>query len=145
MTSAEKIKRNYERLPYPGTNPDVVDGKGGSLPPLRWMQALGRPGQPRPERVLVAGCGTGAEAFVVRRQLPRAEIVAVDFSPRSIAVARRLQRSAKWPQPIDFQVADLTSPDLAAQTGGNFDLITCHGVLSYIPEPALGLQNLATE
>lgn len=121
----------------------MVDGKGGSLPPLRWMQSLGRPGQARPERVLVAGCGTGAEAFVVRRQLPRAEIVAVDFSPRSIAVARRLQRSAKWAQPIDFQVADLTSPGLAAQTGGNFDLITCHGVLSYIPEPAPVLQNFA--
>ena len=122
----------------------MVEGKGGSLPSLRWMQGLGRPGQPKPERVLVAGCGTGAEAFVIRRHLPKAEIVAVDFSPRSIAVAQRLQRSAKLVRPIVFQVADLTDPELVTQTGGDFDLITCHGVLSYIPETAPVLKNFVT-
>ncbi len=144
MTSVEKVKRNYERLPYPGADPRMVEGKGGSLPSLRWMLGLGRPGLPKPQRVLVAGCGTGAEAFVIRRHLPKAEIVAVDFSPRSIAVAQRLQRNAKLARPITFQVADLTDPGLVAQTGGDFDLITCHGVLSYIPEPATVLKNFSS-
>jgi SAM-dependent methyltransferase len=143
VTPVEKIKRNYERLPYPGADPRIVEGKGGSLPPLRWMQGLGRPGQPKPERVLVAGCGTGAEAFVIRRHLPKAEIVAVDFSPRSIAVAQRLQRGAKLARPITFAVADLTDPELPKKLGHGFDLITCHGVLSYIPEPAPVLENFA--
>ena len=143
VTSFEKVKRNYERLPYPGADPRIVEGKGGSLPPLRWTQGLGRPGQPKPERGLVAGCGTGAEACVIRRHLPKAEIVAVDFSPRSIAVAHRLQRAAKLARPITFAVADLTDPELPAKLGDGFDLITCHGVLSYIPEPAKALENFA--
>ncbi len=144
MTSAEKTKRNYERRPYPDTDPKKIVDEDGTLPPLKWMQALGRPGQPAPQRVLVAGCGTGTEAFSVRRQWPDAEIVAVDFSPRSIAVARRVQRAARLLRPITFLTADLTDSDLARQTGGNFDLITCHGVLSYIPEPDRVLRHLAT-
>ena len=143
MTSAERTKRIYERHPYPGTDPGQLSKLGRSLPSLKWMQAIGRPGRAAPERVLVAGCGSGVEAFVMRRRLPRAEIVAVDFSPRSIAVARRLQRAAGSGRPIDFFVADLTNPDLARQTGGNFDLITCHGVLSYIPEPGRALSSFA--
>lgn len=113
------------------------------LPPLAWMQSLGRPGAPAPRRVLVAGCGTGAEAFELRRALPDADIVAVDFSPRSIAVARRLQRAAPRRRPIRFAVADLNDPRLVAETGGHFDLVTCHGVLTYLPGPQRALRNLA--
>ncbi len=107
------------------------------------MQAIGRPGRALPERVLVAGCGSGVEAVILRRRLPQAEIVAVDFSARSITVARRLERAAGSARPIRFLVADLTSPELARQTGGDFDLITCHGVLSYIPKPDQALRSLA--
>ena len=135
MTTAERTRQIYERHPYPAANLAEIARKARAIPPLQWLQAIGRPGRPRPERVLVAGCGTGAEAFVMRRRLPKAEIVAVDFSPRSIALARRLQRTVGFGQPISFLVADLTDPNLARQTGGNFDLITCHGVLSYIPKP----------
>ena len=114
------------------------------MPAGKWMQAVGRPGASDPQRVLVAGCGTGQEAFTLRREWPEAEIVAVDFSPRSIALARRLQRTGGAGRPVDFRVADLTAPDLAARTGGEFDLITCHGVLSYIPKPGSALRNLST-
>ena len=144
MTPAEKTRRSYDRLPYPGIEPSIAEGKGGSLPSQRWIQAVGLPGQGKPARVLVAGCGTGAEAFVLRRRLPKAEIVAVDFSPRSIEVARRIQRAAKIARPVVFDVADLTDPDLAAKVGKDFDLVTCHGVLSYIPDPAQALKSLAT-
>lgn len=143
MTSAEKTKRNYERRPYPATDPKKIVDDGGSLPPLQWMQAIGRPGRPAPERVLVAGCGTGTEAYAVRRQWPQAEIVAVDFSPRTIAIARKVQRAQRLIRSITFQTADLNDANLVHQTGGNFDLITCHGVLSYIPKPGRVLRNLA--
>lgn len=143
MIAGERIKQGYERRPYPGSTTDEPAMTSGSMPALEWMQAVGRPGASAPQRVLVAGCGTGQEAMVLRRKWPEAEIVAADFSPRSIAIARRLQRKGGAGRPIDFRVADLTAPDLAARTDGEFDLITCHGVLSYVPEPGRALRNLA--
>ncbi len=143
VTPAEKTRRSYERRPYPGDDLRALATKGGSLPSPKWMQAIGRPGCPEPRRILVAGCGTGPEAFQIQRHFPKAEIVAVDFSPRSIALAKRLQKAIGTPRPIEFRVADLTDPDLAAKTGGDFDLATCHGVLSYITEPARVLANLS--
>ncbi len=143
LTSEQRTKLSYERHPYPSADLGRLIAKGGELPPVKWMNAVGRPGRAMPRRVLVAGCGTGVEAFILRRRLPRAEIVAVDFSPRSIAVAERFQRTVTDERAITFQVADLTDPNLGKQVGGEFDLITCHGVLSYIPEPKRVLENLA--
>lgn len=143
MIAGERIKQGYERRPYPGPTTTEPAATSGSMPALEWMQGVGRPGAAAPGRVLVAGCGTGQEAVLLRRKWPDADIVAVDFSPRSVAIARRLQRQSGTGSPIDFRVADLTASDLAAQTGGEFDLITCHGVLSYIPEPGLALRSLA--
>ncbi len=139
----ERTRNSYDVRPYPQGDIKMLIKDGGSLPPLKWMQAIGRPGEKKPRRILVAGCGVGVEAFVQRGQHPEAEIEAVDFSRRSIAEAKRLQQSAGKARPIRFSVADLTDPELPKKTGGEFDFITCHGVLSYIPEPARVLRNLA--
>ena len=143
MTATDLTRRSYERHPYPGVDVRAHAGHVDALPSLRWVLGVGGPGRPEPRRILVAGCGSGAEAFFVRRHFPEAEIVAVDFSPRSIALARRLQRTARPARPIQFKVADLTSPDLGQTVGVGFDLVTCHGVLSYIPDPSVALGNLA--
>jgi SAM-dependent methyltransferase len=111
---------------------------------MAWMQALWRPddeGAP-PRRILVAGCGTGAEAFVLRRRFPAADIVAFDFSETSIALAIRAQRR-RHGKPVRFVVADLGSPRLAPRVGRGFDFVSCHGVLTYVPDPARGLAALA--
>ena len=99
MTITEQTRRNYEERPYPATSRRVVTARFNHLPPLRWVVAVGRPGEPPLCWVLVAGCGAGAEAFELRRALPDAEITAVDFSPRSIAIARRQQRRAALAAP----------------------------------------------
>jgi len=157
LSSVARIKQGYERFPYPGTDRRALAKSSGSMPALAWMQAVGRPGAAPIRRVLVAGCGTGAEAFGLREKLPKVEIVAVDFSPRSIAVARRRQREmaaeagtgagagvgAGARKPITFLVGDLTDARLAEKLGGDFDLITCHGVLSYIPQPGRALKTMA--
>jgi SAM-dependent methyltransferase len=44
---------------------------------------------------------------------------------------------------IRFEVADLAAPGLARRLGGTFDLITCHGVLSYVPRPGRVLRTFA--
>lgn len=143
MTGADVVRRSYELRPYPAADRRVLSPRFAHLPPLAWVQAIGRPGEPEPRRVLVAGCGTGAEAFEVRRTLPDADIVAVDFSPRSIAIAQRLQLTARLGRPITFAVADLNDPRLAQITGGDFDYVSCHGVATYLPNPTLALKNLA--
>lgn len=141
MTAATllgRVRQSYEDHPYPGR------GRHFSYPPpIEWLQALLWPGQPRPfERILVAGCGTGAEALALRRRYPRAEIVAFDFSPASIAIARAsAQRGAG--RPIHFLVADLDMPGLHRRVGRGFDFISCHGVLTYVASPRRALEGLA--
>jgi SAM-dependent methyltransferase len=113
--------------------------------PIEWINALRKTGSPHaaPARILVAGCGTGREAFQMQRRFPEAEIVAVDFSPRSISIARALQQGAAKMRRIRFLVDDLTRRGLSKTLGDKFDFISCHGVLSYVPEPDRALANLA--
>ena len=80
---------------------------------------------------------------MMSRQFPRSEIVAVDFSPRSIAIAKRLQGSARRWRNIRFLAADLARPQLASTVGGEFDFISCHGVLTYISAHQVVLHNFA--
>ena len=143
VTVAEEIRRIYELRPYPFGNTKALSRSSWTLG-LEWMLAVGRSGQRRtPRRVLVAGCGDGTEAFNLRRYLPSSEVVAVDFSRRSIGIARRLQKDRADFRTIRFQVADLSDPRLPQKVGKDFDLILCHGVLSYVPKAAQVLRTFA--
>jgi SAM-dependent methyltransferase len=137
------VRQTYERYPYPG--PSIrKPSRRWRLPPAAWLNAIWQPGSPRfqPRRVLVAGCGTGREAFAFANRLPSAQIVAVDFSPRSIAIARRTQRQLGMGGRLRFVVGDLHDRDLPSITGGEFDFISCHGVLSYVARPERVLRRL---
>lgn len=142
MSIESRVRRIYERRPYP---PPELRRKGErwSLPPLEWIVAVSDPERPPVRRILVAGCGVGSEAFAFVRRFPAAEVVGVDFSARSIETARRLQRRVPGCERIQFEVADLTDSRLPEITGGDFDLVSCHGVLSYIPDPVGALRNLS--
>jgi len=143
MRVADQIRGIYEERPYPFGNSKALRRRSWTLV-LEWVDAVGRPqATAPPARVLVAGCGDGTEAFDLRRRLPLAAIVAVDFSRRSIAIARRLQRRLAIMRDIRFVVGDLADPSLPSRLGGRFDLIICHGVLSYIPRPRRALRNFA--
>lgn len=141
-----RVKRIYETNPYPAVDASIVRKPVWRLPPMEWSLALARPGreQEAPERILIAGCGTGNEAFGMRRRYPNAEIVGVDFSPRTIAVARQLQRRYSRARTIRFVIGDLTAGDLKNVVGDGFDFVSCHGVMSYIPRPERVLRNLSS-
>jgi SAM-dependent methyltransferase len=138
------VRRIYEQRPYPAADETALTDRSWRLAPMEWIDALWKPGRSvaAPGRILVAGCGSGREAFQLSRRFPQARIVAVDFSPRSIAIARKLRRSAPEMRNIRFAVADLAGRGFTAVAAGAFDFISCHGVLSYVPEPARVLVNL---
>jgi SAM-dependent methyltransferase len=142
-----RTRATYDKYPYPAANRSSLTTKRWHLAPMEWIMALWRPGNENdpPKRILVAGCGSGSEAFALARKFPAATIVAVDFSPRSIAIAKKLQRQSPRMRNIRFVRADLTSRSLSRTTGGNFDFISCHGVLSYIPGPERILASLARQ
>lgn len=142
MSIERRVRKLYERYPYPP--PPSRLKPTWALPSVRWIDALREARKPLdPRRILVAGCGAGTEAFMFARQFPRAELVAVDFSDRSITTANRLLRKTRLGGRLRFAAGDLTSPSLLQTTGGDFDLITCHGVLSYIPDAPAVFRNFA--
>jgi ubiquinone/menaquinone biosynthesis C-methylase UbiE len=145
MQLSEQIRRGYERRPYPAGDDRALQDRTWRIAPMEWIEALWRnPSEGgAPERILIAGCGAGTEAFNMKRRFPNAKMVGVDFSPRSIAVARHLQKKESVLRDIRFITGNLASPTLRAVTGGSFDFISCHGVLSYIPKPEQALVNLA--
>jgi len=110
---------------------------------MEWIDAMWHAESDDPQRILVAGCGTGNETFAFRRRFPRAEITGVDFSARSIKVAQKLRRHVPRAENIRFLRADLINDCLSRIVGTGFDFISCHGVLSYIPAPERAIENLA--
>jgi len=142
MDIAGQVRRIYEKRPYPPPNKTIPERIPWRLAPMEWINAIWQPARPFPQRILIAGCGTGHEAFKMSRRFPRAKIVAVDFSQRSIAIAQDLQQRATEMRNIRFAVADLTSHSFSTIAGRGFNFISCHGVLSYIPNPGRVLVNL---
>ena len=82
---------------------------------VRWVLE-GLPGD-RPLRILDIGTGSGAIAIALARQLPQAEVFAVDISPEALAVARRnaVENGAR----VHFSRCDI----LREKPAGTFDAI----------------------
>lgn len=133
-----------EKRPYPYGDERALNFTW-QLPPVEWINAVWRlDGEDSaPGRILVAGCGDGNEAFSISYKFPQSQIVGVDFSARSIAIAQELQKNNAGLQNIRFITADLADPQFPEIAGGDFDFISCHGVLSYIPSFKLVLENFA--
>jgi len=139
---ARAVRRIYEQRPYPNLHSSAAANPQWLLPPLPWINAVWQASHPL-RRILVAGCGTGSEAFALQRRFPDAEIVGVDFSPRSIKTAKKLQKKNRRLRRIRFVVCDLSSSKFGKIAGDSFDFVSCHGVLSYIPRPERVLRNFA--
>ena len=140
MDVTRQLRKIYEAHPYP-----AVGGRGPRafwcLPPRAWIEGVWRLPTP-PRRILSAGCGTGNEVFALREAFPKAEIVGVDFSEHSLAIARRLARRQRL-RGIRFVEGDLSDSGLGRKIGGDFDFITCHGVLAYVPRRDVALRTFA--
>lgn len=83
------------------------------------------------ERVLDAGCGTGALAIEAARR--GAQVLAVDLSPALIRLARERTPSSVGAGSVDFQVGDMLDPQL-----GRFDrILAMDSLIHYAPGDAV--------
>ena len=89
------------------------------------------------KRILDAACGNGRYSrFLLRQADADAQLTSFDLSPRMLLRARARLRSERVTQ----AVADLTRLPYADAA---FDAIVCGWVLEHLPDPRLGLHELA--
>ena len=134
----QKVKEAYDQLPYPGIDNLSVDpAVDWSWVNVDWLSSL-MPvffdGDPPFKRILVAGCGTGNEAFQIHNRFPDAEITAVDYSEESIRIAQEYQNANPKHLSIRFKVGNLTVDGGDWVKADYYDFISCHGAMTYIPD-----------
>ncbi len=142
VAGGDEIAAFYERHPYPPPVDDLAATRRDWTDDRRRVEALrvwpdGSVGEQR--TILVAGCGTSQAAkYAVR--YPRAGIVGIDVSERSIAETRRL---------VDHH--GLTNVELrrlpieeVGQLGETFDHVVSTGVLHHLADPGAGLAALGS-
>jgi ubiquinone/menaquinone biosynthesis C-methylase UbiE len=140
------VRAQYEALPYPPRDPsqemrELRRTWLDDLPMINHYCFEGAETFSNRFRVLVAGGGTGDATVFLAEQLrdTNAEIVHLDFSAASIAIAReRAQKrglsNITW---IHDSLLHLPTIDV-----GKFDYINCVGVLHHLPDPDAGLKAL---
>lgn len=138
----QQIRALYDAAPYP----DILTGKMPSHTPMlsHWINAVVAPNPPAlhsTANILVAGCGSGEEAFMLAKQFPEAQIVGVDFSHRSILRAQEHAATINIPN-VTFEVADLTSMEWTKKHP-SFDFTSCHGVADFILDASALMQTFA--
>jgi len=85
--------------------------------------------EPKPQRVLDVGTGTGAVARLAAERFPDAEVVGADLSERMIAEARRLSDSTR----VRYEVADAGRLPFE---DASFDLATLGNMIPFFDELA---------
>lgn len=87
--------------------------------------------------ILDIGAGAGQIlGHLLRNAHPEAEIVGCDLSPQMLARARRRLRSNR-PKLVAADMTQLPFPD------GRFDCVTCGWAMEYLPDPTVGLREIA--
>ena len=143
----QSVKDQYEAYPYPLRNPDdermrLENSWHDFLEVINFYCFKGKQNFSGPFRVLVAGGGTGDQTIFLAEQLRynrRAEIVHLDFSANSMAIAKRRAQARKLANITWLQHSVLDLPSLPV---GQFDYINCAGVLHHLESPADGLEAL---
>lgn len=143
----EAVRAHYEELPYPARDPGDERRRliQDSLSELALVDHLfwgGRRLAAGGLRVLDAGCGTGDAAIALAEQLRGrgAEVVALDLSEASLAVAAARAR-VRGLAGIEFAAGGIE--DLPSLGLGEFDYIVLPGVLHHLASPEQGLRRLA--
>ncbi len=130
----------YEENPYPRWLSMDVPKAGSWMERLRTAlgpQAAGLAEQP--EKLLVAGCGTGRHAlYCALGYGPEVDVLAIDLSTASLGYALRKSKKIAASN-LTFLQADILDLDLLE---GDFDIIESVGVLHHMADPMAGWRKL---
>jgi SAM-dependent methyltransferase len=137
---AARVGSFYERHPYPppvddlDAYRDVWDDKRRRADShLFWPAEAYRDDR----SILVAGCGTTQAAHYALRW-PRAQVVGIDVSAKSIAFTQGLKKKYG----LDNLEVRQLPVERAAELGRGFEHVVCTGVLHHLPNPDAGLRAL---
>ncbi|MEO6836724.1 MAG: class I SAM-dependent methyltransferase [Candidatus Tumulicola sp.] len=137
---AAEVRAFYERHPYPPPVDDLDAYRRSWDDRRRHAEShLFWPAEPyREDRsILVAGCGTTQAAHYALRW-PRAKVVGIDVSAKSIALTQRLKRK----HALDNLEVRQLAVERAADLGQSFEHVVCTGVLHHLADPDAGLRAL---
>ena len=137
---ARQVSAFYENHPYPPPVDDLEAYRRSWDDKRRRVDShLFWPAEPyRDDRsILVAGCGTTQAAHYALRW-PRARVIGIDVSAKSIAFTQGLKRKYAL---ANLEVRQL-SVERAAELSESFEHVVCTGVLHHLPDPDAGLRAL---
>lgn len=141
-TVSAAVAKLYDTYPFP-PEPILDEPPPGYNWRWNWQTAYhfctGRKPDRSDIRILDAGCGSGVGTEYLVHLNPQAQVVGIDLSAGTLAVAQeRCQRSGA--DRVEFHQLSLFDVD---QLPGEFDLINCVGVLHHTSDPVRGIQALA--
>ena len=90
-------------------------------------------------RALDVGCGGGILADAMARK--GAEVLGIDLSSKALKVAQLHALQAQTPR-VSYR--EISAEDLADESPGQFDVVTCMEMLEHVPSPASVVRACAT-
>jgi 2-polyprenyl-3-methyl-5-hydroxy-6-metoxy-1,4-benzoquinol methylase len=142
----EDVRNQYENYPYPSRDPEderkrLVESRFDALDSINHHCFGGTRDLSSRFRVLVPGGGTGDSTIFLAEQLrdTNTEVVYLDMSAASMQVARDRARVRGLDNITWVHDSLLNLPELGL---GQFDYITCTGVLHHLADPDAGLAAL---
>jgi len=102
---------------------------------LEWIHGLA---DLKDKKVVDVGCGGGILADAMARK--GADVLGIDLATKSLKVA---QLHALEAGTAGVQYREISAEALAAEQGGQFDVVTCMEMLEHVPEPASVVQACA--
>jgi SAM-dependent methyltransferase len=140
---SEAVAKLYDTYPFP-PDPLSDDAPPGYNWRWNWNTAYsfctGQKPQKQDIRILDAGCGSGVSTEYLLHLNPQAEVVGIDISAGTLAVAQERAERSGVADRATFQQLSLFD---AAQLPGEFDLINSVGVLHHTADPKTGIKTLA--
>jgi SAM-dependent methyltransferase len=143
QTVSTAVAKLYDTYPFP-PDPLSDDPPPGYNWRWNWSTAYsfctGRKPDRQSIRILDAGCGSGVSTEYLVHLNPEAEVVGIDLSAGTLAVAKERCDRTHVSERVQFHQLSLFDAD---QLEGEFDLINCVGVLHHTADPIRGIQALA--